>query len=153
MKTEFPKKWSSHIEVESPVTSKSELHLQSQVVQWFWITYPEYRICTISSLKPIGGTEQLRSLLYHNLNNARSVVAAIKLNASGMVHGMLDMFLAVPAGDYHGLYIELKVPGKKPKPDQIEVGLKLMEQGYAVAWCDTFEDCIQLIISYLALKG
>lgn len=148
MKSNFPEKWTAN-KVQNPCIYKSELDLQAKLVQWFYKSFPEFRICTI----PISdkGTQQLRSLLFHNLNNAKSKIEAAKLSGAGLVKGTPDLKLAVARGGLHGLYIELKIGKKKPEQHQIEVMNALRSQGYACEWINTLEDGIELINYYLSL--
>lgn len=155
MKRNYPLRW-DHSPTSGHSISKSELHLQAQLVQWFYTDYPEYRICTIPlkgiRISNVGLTEKLRTLLFHNLNNPKSVVEGAKLVACGLVHGRPDMTLAIARGPYFGLNIELKKPGEKPKQAQLEVMYALEQQGYANEWVDNLDDAKQLLIDYLALS-
>lgn len=99
------------------------------------------------------GTQKMRSLLFHNMNNARSIAAAVKLGSSGMVAGLPDLFLAVPAGGWPGLYIELKYGKNKPGEEQHQVMNALRAQGYRVEWINSLEDGKELIKSYIAGNG
>jgi len=158
MKTKYPLRWDLS-ESTSTTSCKSELHLQSMLVQWFYTSYPEFRICTITGIRTSAQqkkqdeqkTEPLRTLLFHNLNNPKSVVEGAKLSSCGVVKGRQDMTLYVPRGQYHGLCIELKDLGERLKPEQIEVAEMLIKQGYCYEWVDNLNDAKQLIIDYLAL--
>lgn len=37
------------------------------------------------------------------------------------------------------VYIEIKAPGKKPKPEQLEYIAKLQHLGFKATWCDSVE--------------
>jgi hypothetical protein len=57
--------------------------------------------------------------LYHIPNGeARSKAAGGKLKALGTKAGVPDLHLPVPSRDYHGMFLELKAPGRQPSPAQ-----------------------------------
>lgn len=120
---------------------KSELHLQSIIWQWFYNKYPEHRL-------PLRGKNP-RCLLVHNLLNAKSVVEGAKLASCGLTKGFPDMSLHLPRKGFHGLHMELKLPGMKPKPEQLDVLHALEENGYYVCWVDNHLDAQQEIENYL----
>ena len=69
---------------------------------------------------------------------------------AGLKKGVPDLFLPVPSGPYHGMYIELKWQDNKPKPSQVEWLRRLRRRGYkcVVVW-DNVQDVIAAIHSYL----
>lgn len=70
------------------------------------------------------GTMPELKLLYHIPNGgSRNKAEAANLKRQGVKAGVPDLFLPVPRGGYHGLYIELKF-GKKniEKSRQMAVG-------------------------------
>lgn len=73
----------------------------------------------------------------------------VKLVAEGMEKGVLDTFVAVPAHDYHGLFIEFKRIGGKITPDQLKWARRLTKKGYLVKVIDNIDDAIKLIDWYL----
>lgn len=68
----------------------------------------------------------------------------------GLKKGVPDLFLPVPSGMYHGLYIELKWQENKPKREQIEWLRRLRRRGYkcVVIW-DEVKEVIKAIEEYL----
>jgi hypothetical protein len=60
---------------------------------------------------------------------------AKKLKAEGLRAGVPDLCLPVARLGYHGMFIELKVGGNKPSPEQVEFLDVLAEQGYYAAVC------------------
>lgn len=122
---------------------KSELEIQQKVYTWFYGKYKEYRIPPVKN-KP-------RCLLVHNFLNPRSVVEGAKLQGAGLTKGFPDLSLLIPKGKYHGLHMELKMPGERPRMEQIQVLHALEEQGYKVCICDNHESAIKEIEEYLLL--
>ena len=112
----------------------SEAKIQSAVVVWFWNEFPEYR-----------------GLLYHNFSNPRNEINGAQLMALGLVKGNPDLTLAIPRGVFGALYIEMKKPGEKPRPDQVKQMERLKNAGNSVEWTDNIEDAKNLILKYLTL--
>jgi hypothetical protein len=87
---------------------------------------------------------ELRQLLFAIPNGGfRDKREAAKLKATGTKAGVSDIFLSVSRGGWHGLYIELKKFGGKPKPEQLEFIQAAKAQGYcgaiAVGWIQAVE--------------
>lgn len=92
----------------------------------------------------------LLELLYHIPNGGkRDIGTAKKLKAEGVKAGVPDLCLPVARGGYNGLYIELKAGKNKPTALQCEWIEGLSKQGYCVAVCWGWEDCIKVIVDYL----
>ncbi len=92
------------------------------------------------------------NLLIHCKNESKqSPIAGSRMKAQGVRKGCADYLLLVPRGPYHGAAIELKAPGKKPSPEQVEwLGLVCFE-GYYTQVCDSLPTAIQAITDYLRL--
>ncbi len=73
-----------------------------------------------------------------------------KMKAEGVRQGIPDLFLSVPRGGHHGLYIEMKRRTKKPRPEQFTMLATLNEQGYMAIWCDSAELAMGEITEYLS---
>lgn len=112
---------------------KDEEHrLQCACVRWFRYAYPHHLLYAV----PNGGQ--------------RSVVTAAKLKAEGVVAGVPDLFLAVPKGEAHGLYIEMK-NGRKGVVSEVQRSVMAMleAQGYRCAVCRSFDDFREAVEEYL----
>ena len=121
----------------------SELKLQQDCFLWFYENYPQFRIKTKTKYnKP-------RCLLVHNFNNPRNKVQGARLASAGLCKGVPDLTLLVMSGPYGALFIELKKPGEKPKPEQREMIEVLRQQGYKTTWTDNKEDFKRIIKEYL----
>jgi hypothetical protein len=96
-------------------SAASEHDLQVQCVTWFRWQYPRLVIMAI----PNGGY--------------RTATTARLMKAEGQLAGVPDLFVPVPAGEYHGLWIEMK-NGKAGRlsPAQKTMHEYLRAQGYAV---------------------
>lgn len=80
----------------------------------------------------------------------RNVIVAARMKAEGVRAGVPDLFLAVPAFGYNGLFIELKKPkGGRVSDSQTEFISELSEQGYRVTVCHGFIEAKQAIENYL----
>lgn len=81
----------------------------------------------------------------------RSPKLASMMKAEGMRSGIPDLVLAVPRGEYHGLFIEMKkAKGGKVSPNQITSLSAFHRQGYAVRVCHGFEAARYVIERYMA---
>lgn len=114
-----------------------ELEHQEQVALMHWAafsmkTYPD--LCMLYAI-PNGGL--------------RTKATAAKLKAEGVKAGVPDLFLSVPRGRYHGLYIEMKAGKNKPTQEQKEWIEQLNAQGYIACWCVGWESAAGLIKTYL----
>jgi hypothetical protein len=92
-------------------------------------------------------------LLNASLNGVRLTIGqAKKAKAAGMKKGFPDLFLPVPRGIYHGLFIELKrVGGPKPTKYQRQWLEDLVSEGYDCYCCRGSDAAIATIKSYLKL--
>lgn len=85
----------------------------------------------------------------------RSHRTASRLKQCGVKAGVSDMFLPVPRGSMHGLWIELKAPpsvGKsagKPTVEQLEWLNRMCDQGYAAVVCHGWTAASDTIMDYL----
>lgn len=79
----------------------------------------------------------------------RNAAEAAHLKRQGVKAGVPDLCLAVPRGEYHGLYIELKVGKNKPTDNQLGWLRLLRQYGYAVAVCYSAEEAKDVIDKYL----
>jgi hypothetical protein len=125
-----------------------EQRLQSALVDAAWngplgIKYPELRD------------------LYANANWAgvTGPKQGAARKAEGVKKGIPDLFLPAPRRKgatgiaymhehWHGLYLETKVPGTKPRPEQTEFMERLVARGYAVAVYRTPEEVLDLLVRY-----
>lgn len=90
-------------------------------------------------------------LLHHIPNGGkRNEKEAAHLKRQGVKAGVPDLCLPVARGNYHGLYIELKIDGNKPTEKQREFIDELNKQNYKAVVCYGWETAQQTIENYLS---
>jgi len=100
-----------------------ESALQSACVTWFRLQYPKLAL----HLFAIGNGVPA---------NARQ--GAIR-KREGSVPGVADLFLMVPSGDYHGLFIEMKTPTGSVSQAQKDFRDRATDAGYVHSTCRSIE--------------
>ena len=81
----------------------------------------------------------------------RNPVVGAMLKAEGVKRGVLDMFLPVARGMYHGFFIEMKRPGGRTSAEQRQWISELMGQGYQVEIHYSDDSAIRALLDYLAM--
>lgn len=88
--------------------------------------------------------------MYHVANEGkRTVRFGAELKRMGLKNGVPDIVLPAPRGNYHGLYIEMKVGQNRPTAAQKEFLEFLKSQNYAAAVCYSADAAINIIKTYL----
>ena len=96
---------------------------------------------------------ELKLLLHVPNGGKRGKAEAGRLKAMGVKAGVPDVFLPVPRGNLHGLWIELKrIRSGRPTTEQKEWIASLNGQGYAAYICHGWEQASKVILAYLAGK-
>jgi hypothetical protein len=123
-----------------------ESEMQRALVRWFDL-----------QAKSLFGVNPL--LLFSIPNGgARSAVAGAFMKAEGQRRGAPDLMLAVPSlraigptmsQRVHGLFLELKTPEGRVKPEQEVFHQLLGERGYQVEIVRSFEQGVEIITEYL----
>lgn len=93
--------------------------------------------------------------LMHAIPNGgkRDIRTAAMLKAEGVKPGVPDIFLPVPRGGYHGLYIELKRRKGGTVTKEQEAWIKaLCEKGYQCAVCHGWEAARDEILDYIKAR-
>lgn len=89
-------------------------------------------------------------LLFHVPNGGlRNRVVAAKLFGEGVRAGIPDYFLAVPRGQFKGLFVELKSPEGRLADTQAEMLSLLESQGFKTVVAYGWEKASILISAYL----
>ena len=113
---------------------KPEQRLQTGVMRWVDATFPEIAHLVMASA---GGVRT-------------SMSQAVKMKSMGYRKGTPDIFVAVPKGGRHGLFLELKAIGGKASPEQNIMLANLQAQGYAAAMVVGFEQVKATLTAYLS---
>lgn len=105
------------------------------------------------------GDGKLNDYLHHSPNGgARNPREGAKFKQMGTLAGFPDLFLFIPQGGYHGLFIELKRPKTaKQKAGEVNTNQQAMinrlnAQGYKAVVCYGANEAIDEIKAYLGLK-
>lgn len=86
----------------------------------------------------------------------RSASYATKMKKEGLRSGVPDIFFAKPSERpgtqslFHGLWLEIKAPKRKPSPQQVIYIALLNDAGYLAVWFDNLDDIIWCFEDYVA---
>lgn len=91
-------------------------------------------------------------LLFAIPNGANKTIAqAIKFREEGLLAGVADLFLAIPMGGLHGLWIEMKKEkGGHWRPEQKEFCVMVQAMGYGYVVAKGADMGIRLMKEYLS---
>lgn len=97
-----------------------------------------------------GRIPQLR-LMFHIPNGGkRNKATAARLKREGVKAGVPDVFLPVPRGRYHGLFIEMKrEKGGRLSQEQKRWLEELSKMGYKAEVCRGWEEAAKTVTGYL----
>lgn len=112
---------------------KSEHQEQKALIQWFRMQYPRYRKYLWAI--PNGGARHIRT--------------AMTLKEEGVLAGVSDLFLMVPKGVHHGMFIEMKAKGGRVSDTQKEFIDAATLVGYAAVVCYGFDEAKKEVENYL----
>lgn len=85
----------------------------------------------------------------HNQGHGDAIRGA-KAKAEGVKAGVADLFWPYQTGNYSGLYIEMKKPGKgRVSQDQIDFGIFAAEQGFYWTVCDDWRQAADIVQMYM----
>lgn len=122
-----------------------------RVVEWCKTT--EWKI------KKDGGKKLGLDLIFHIPNGSyRTKSEAAKLKNMGVKAGVSDLFLPIPVGELHGLWIEMKAPaGETTKAGTVSKEqskwLEMMElSGYGAAVAFGADEAISIIKEYMGME-
>lgn len=120
-----------------PAAQASEHAEQVSLVQWFDKEFPK-----------------LRGRLFAIPNGGhRHPAEAARLKLEGVRAGVPDLFLPVPAGGKHGLFIEMKrEKGGRLSPEQKDWLTFLQAQGYEAQCCAGYFEAMSVVFAYLYTK-
>lgn len=119
-----------------PSTGPSEHQMQCALVQWWRYECVKYKLPENALFAvPSGGM--------------RDQIIGARLKAEGVRRGIPDLLLLVPRGQFHGLALELKIPGGRISPEQKDVMWFLSSQNYRAMACFGLDSAIAELKSYL----
>lgn len=122
----------------APVPTESEE--QQAVIEWAsWQPWIRGRLIAVPNGSHLAGDARQRA------------IQMARLKREGLREGVSDLFLAIPAGRYAGLWLEMKRadPGLSKVSDAQTDWLALMEEsGYSVAVCHGAAVAIRAIQDY-----
>ena len=72
-----------------------------------------------------------------------------KLEAEGALPGVADLFLAIPSGEYAGLWIEMKTPRGRQSEAQKQFEAAILWAGYGYAMPRSREEFQKVVTQYL----
>lgn len=114
----------------------NESTLQIHCVTWFNLAFTEFKGLLFSV--PNGGQ--------------RNVATARVMKMEGVVAGVSDLILFVPASGYHALCIEMKTEKGKQSELQKEWQTKVEAQGYKYVVCRSVEEFQKSVTDYLKIE-
>lgn len=115
---------------------KTEHYEQSLLIKWFRLQHPLLANCLFAI--PNGGH--------------RHITTAVKLKEEGVLAGVADLFLMIPRGKHHGMFIEMKAKGGITSQAQKKFLAIAEIMGYAVTVSHGFEMAKRDIEKYLELS-
>lgn len=91
------------------------------------------------------------ALMFHVPNEGkRSKAVGGRMKAEGLKSGVPDIFLPVPRGEYHGLFVEMKRTRGGTVTDCQKIWLHdLTRQGYRAVVCRGWQNAADEILKYL----
>lgn len=90
--------------------------------------------------------------LFHIKNETTEGPARVAVDrAMGVKKGVPDLFLPVPRGSFHGLWIEMKTEKGRASEEQKWWLKEMIDQGYAAVVCYGWKNARDELIWYLKL--
>ena len=111
--------------------------LQQACIRWFDAQYPEHKVYLFAI--PNGGK--------------RNIVEASRLKAEGVRAGVSDLFLAVPVGMDHGLFLEAKTKTGSLTENQRQFHIAVEEAGYSFVVFRDIDNFIKVVTNRMRSSG
>lgn len=94
----------------------------------------------------------IHPFVFHIGNERKTSVQQGKLlKRMGIKAGVSDLFIGIPRGEWHGMFLELKAGKNKPTKAQELFMQDFASQGYYCVWCQGFEEAKKLILEYVEI--
>lgn len=124
-------------------TKHPESILQTQCIKWFDGKHPNlWRF--LFMIKNDGAKKMVQ-----NKSGSWFSPSAVRDKAMGLRPGVSDLFLSIPAGGYHGLYIEIKTETGSQSPEQQAFERCMTAAGYKYEIRRSLSGFEKLISDYL----
>lgn len=78
----------------------------------------------------------------------RNKIVAAKMKAEGVKAGVLDIFLPLPKGNFHGMFLEMKKHPNKPTEEQHKFAIAVQNKGYYCAVAYSWLQACDIIANY-----
>lgn len=119
------------------LNKRSEAQEQSELIRW------------ANQCAELGIYPELKMLYAIPNGGSRNKLEAVNLKRQGVKAGVPDLCLAVPKGNYSGLYVEMKVKPNKTTPNQNIWLENLKHYGYATYICYSAAEAKKVIEDYI----
>lgn len=130
--------------------SDQEHELQCAAVLWFRYQYAKYKKLLFAI--PNGGSRSKKTFINKAGQKVTYSPEAKRMIEEGLLPGVSDLFLSVPRGKYHGLYLETKWGKNKLSPDQQEFIQEVKSQDYKVVVFRTLDQFMTEVNNYMNLN-
>lgn len=121
-----------------PVIGREDEH-QTALTNWARMMRTQYPALTLYHHIPNGGLRDKRT--------------AARLIGQGVLIGVPDVFIPAARGDYHGIYVELKVGHNQATPVQNEFMSAAIREGYYCCVCYGWPCAAAVIEDYLSMPA
>lgn len=120
--------------MKNTATLPTEAQEQAALIQWWSLRYPK-----------------LDKLLFAIPNGGlRNKITAAKLKKEGVKTGVADLCLAIPSGEYHGLFLEMKrQKGGQQSEEQRIFEAMVTKMNYRYAIAKGAGEAIRIITEYM----
>ena len=82
-------------------------------------------------------------------NQQQRAIQGRRLKAEGLVAGVADLFLSIPSGQYHGLYLEAKTEKGRQSDSQKAFEASVLAAGFGYAIFRSESEFIKIVTKYL----
>lgn len=127
------------IQAQKKTKSHTESKMQQSCVTWYRLQYRKLRLLLFA----IPNGSKLAG------NQTQRAIQGNRLKAEGLVPGVADLLLAVPSGDYAGLFMEAKTEKGRQTDGQKEFEAAVLEAGYGYVIFRSLDEFKVTVKTYL----